>query len=316
MPIPFHPLELADKEAIKKMVHDSACRNCDLNFMNLFSWRFLYDTEVAVYKHWLLFRFKADGHNAYMAPVGNGDWRDIVTEMQTDAKALGHPFLMLGVCDTPVACLEEAMPGYFYAKADRNFSDYIYLRESLATLAGKKMQAKRNFANRFARLYPDYRFEPLQPSHFGECMELALRWTSEKHTPAEPSRYTWQAERQSIQTVFDHWDALDGQGGTIWIGNRLAAFTYGAPVNHDTFDICAEKADAAYEGIYATLCRDFARSIPPAYTYINREEDLGIDGLRQSKLSYHPYMLLHKYTVMTKHPMGAVPKPDSSLSFP
>ena len=122
MPIPFHPLELADKEAIRKMVHDSACRNCDLNFMNLFSWRFLYDTEVAVYKHWLLFRFKADGHNAYMAPVGNGDWRDIVTEMQADAKALGHPFLMLGVCDTPVACLEEAMPGYFYAKADRNFS--------------------------------------------------------------------------------------------------------------------------------------------------------------------------------------------------
>ena len=89
MPIPFHPLELADKEAIRKMVHDSACRNCDLNFMNLFSWRFLYDTEVAVYKHWLLFRFKADGHNAYMAPVGNGDWRDIVTEMQADAKALG-----------------------------------------------------------------------------------------------------------------------------------------------------------------------------------------------------------------------------------
>ena len=100
-----------------------------------------------------------------------------------------------------------------------------------------------------------------------------------------------------------HWNELDACGGVLRVNGQMVAFTYGAPVNHDTFDVCMEKADTNCEGAFAFINRSFVQSLPEKFIYINREDDLGIPGLRQSKLSYHPSLLLHKYTVMTRHPM-------------
>lgn len=299
----FTPLTLSHKETVRKYVCDTECRNCDLNFMNLMSWRFLYDTEVAVADGWLLFRFKAGGHNAYLAPVGRGgDLKAILGRLLADADAQGQPFLMLGVCEHTLTALDNAMPGYFYATADRAYTDYIYLRESLATLSGKKLQPKRNHANRFAAAWPDYTFGPLTPDDIGECLRLEERWTKQKVENSQLSSYA--DERRSMSYVLSHWDALGGMGGVLRVGGRMVAFTFGAPVNCDTFDVCVEKADVDFDGAYAVVNRDFARLIPPRYVYVNREEDLGIEGLRRAKLSYQPALLLHKYTVMTKHPFA------------
>lgn len=304
MPIPFHALSIHDKDLIRRSVRHTECRNCDLNFMNLLSWRFLYSTEVASHEDWLLFRFMADGHRAYLAPVGNGNWTSIMHQLLDDARQTGHPFLMLGVCENSLSQLEAAMPGYFFASADRNYTDYIYEREKLASLAGKKLQSKRNFTNRFADRHLGYEVLPLAAEHMDECLDLDLRWTANKTEETDVGRYTYEAERRSLLTVFDHWDELDGMGAVLKVDGRIVAFTYGAPVNEDTFDVCAEKADTAVEGSFAMINREFARMIPEQYRYINREEDLGIEGLRRAKLSYRPALLLHKYTVMTKHPLG------------
>lgn len=300
--IPFHPLTLADKTLVQQRVLHTDCRNCDLNFMNLVSWRFMYDTEVAEYGDFLLFRFKADGHRAYLAPVGDGDWGGVLHDLLDDAQSEGHPFLMLGVCENALAKLDVAMPGYFYATADRAYTDYIYSRTSLATLSGKKLQPKRNFANRFAREHPDYQASPLTEELIPECIELDLQWADNKETETDAGRYTYATERRSLLTAFEHWNELGGLGAVIRTEGKIVAFTYGAPINFDTFDVCVEKADTRYEGAFAVINRDFVRSLPEQYAYINREEDLGIEGLRRSKLSYHPQLLLHKYTVMTKHP--------------
>ena len=83
----------------------------------------------------------------------------------------------------------------------------------------------------------------------------------------------------------------------------LAVARAGAGVNNIPLDVCAEKADTRFEGVYPTICREFVHRLPPQFTLINREEDLGIEGLRKAKLSYCPHTLLHKFTVMTKHPM-------------
>ena len=99
MCISFHPLTPADKSLVQERVYHTECRNCDLNFMNLVSWRFMYDTEVALHRDFLLFRFKADGHLAYLAPVGTGNWKAVLHDMMADAAQLEHPFLMLGVCE-------------------------------------------------------------------------------------------------------------------------------------------------------------------------------------------------------------------------
>lgn len=299
--IPFHPLTLADKDIIVQSVYPTDNRDCNLSFINLISWSFLYHTEVALHKGWLLFRFKADGHNAYMSPIGQGDWKAIMQELIADSEQQGHPFLMFDVCERSFAMLDAAMPRCFYASADRNFTDYLYLRTKLATLSGKKLQAKRNFVNRFTAAHPDYTFESLNPSHFYECLRLDTLWAQEKTKETDAGDFTYESERCAMQTVFDHWAELEGRGGVIRVDGKIIAFTYGAPINSDTFDVCAEKADTSFEGAFATINRDFARSLPEQFIYLNREEDLGIEGLRHSKLSYHPELLLHKYTVTTKH---------------
>lgn len=104
--------------------------------------------------------------------------------------------------------------------------------------------------------------------------------------------------------VFEHWEELDSVGGCIFVDGQMAAFTFGAKINDTTFDVCVEKADTNYDGIYAVINRDFVRSLPPNFIFINREEDLGITGLRQAKLSYHPSILLHKYSAMERQPLS------------
>ena len=100
-----------------------------------------------------------------------------------------------------------------------------------------------------------------------------------------------------MRRVFKHWDTLQPLGGILLVEGRLVAFTFGGPINHDTFDVCVEKADLNYDGAYAVINREFVRSLPPQYSLINREEDLGLEGLRRAKQSYNPRILLDKYTV-------------------
>lgn len=291
----FHPLALTDCEAVRRQIHSTDCRNCDLNYMNLMSWRFVYQTELAFHQDWLVFRFKVDNAFAYLPPIGLGDWNDILLEVMADARAHNEEFRLMGVCPHSLERLNETMPDRFVWTSDRNYTDYIYLRESLAQLGGKKLQPKRNHINRFERLYPDYEFSPLTDDDFAECLMLAEKWRSEKED--EAVRQGALNEQGSLRFCFENWERLCGRGGVLRVGGKIVAFTYGAGINYDTFDVCMEKADVEYEGAFTMINREFVRSLPENYIYINREEDLGIEGLRRAKLSYQPHFLLHKHTV-------------------
>lgn len=291
----FRSLTLSDRDEVRRRVLTADCRNCDLNFMNLMSWRFLYDTELAVCDDWLLLRFRLNGRPAYLAPVGGGDWEHIMNVLLADADRQGHSFFMMGVCEHRLALIEQAMPGRFQPKADPAYADYIYLRSSLSELSGKALQPKRNHINRFLKLYPDYEYLPLTADLFEECLALDAQWAD--HKSGDNAWLSYADERRSVEYVLSHWAELDGQGGALRVDGRLVAFTYGAPINYDTFDVCVEKADTAYEGAYALINREFARRIPEQYVYVNREEDLGVEGLRRAKASYRPERLLQKYTL-------------------
>ena len=109
-----------------------------------------------------------------------------------------------------------------------------------------------------------------------------------------------QDERRFMTAALQHMDQLDIQGGVLYVGGKIVAFTFGAPINQETFDTCVEKADTDIEGAYAMINYEFANHIPEQYVYINREEDLGLEGLRRAKLSYHPEILLEKYVAELK----------------
>ena len=298
----FRRITLADKEVIQGFTFTSSSHNCDLNFMNLCSWQFLYNTEYAVVGSWLVFRFYTDGHLAYMLPRQKGDPQEILSLMLDDSRRLEHPFLMLGVCENFIPQIDRAMPEFFHFSHDRDYTDYIYDRDALASLAGKRLQPKRNHVNKFVKAYPDYVFRSITPDIIPLCRELEVKWKETKKGDEEDADY--ENERRSMNFVFDHWDELDAIGGCIFVGGKLVAFTFGAKINDITFDVCVEKADTEYDGAYAVINRDFVRSLPENIRLINREEDLGIAGLRQAKLSYQPSILLHKYTVMERRPLS------------
>lgn len=289
----FKPITLADKEIIQAFTLNGTNNNCDLSFANLCSWCFLYGTEYDVYNGWLVLRFTSDEHLFYMMPLGSGDLCTIIDAMEADARSLNHALCILGISESMRAMIEETLPDRFHFSYSRDYADYIYLREDLVTLRGKKLQPKRNHVNKFLRLYPNYRFEPLTTAHVPECLSFEKLWESANQTPEEIT--SLEAERRSMTFALEHFDELDLRGGILTVDGKMCAFTYGAPINADTFDVCFEKADINFEGSYAMINNAFAKTIPEQYTYINREEDLGLEGLRRAKLSYQPHKLLLKY---------------------
>ncbi len=287
----FKDVTLADKEIIQSFTLNSWRRNCDLSFSNLCSWRFMYDTQFAIIDNFLVFRFHADGELTYMMPVGEGNQTEVLKIMIEDARKQGRPFQMMGVCVGTKDEIERIMPGQFEFASDRNYADYIYLRSDLATLKGKKYQPKRNHINKFMRTYPDHEYKPITPELVPECLALEAEWCKANNCHEQEALV---AERKSLTYALNHFEELGLIGGILHVNGQIVAFTFGTPINNHTFDVCIEKANADIDGAYAMINYQFANHIPEQYTYINREEDLGIEGLRKAKLSYHPEILLEK----------------------
>ena len=309
--IKFHDVKTTDRELIQSYTLCGDRMNCDLSFANIISWRFLYNTQIAEVDGFLVFRFYTGHHLAYMAPVWKCKWDEamrerfaaVIRQMRDDAITLGHPFLMLGVCSYMVSVLEETFPDTFFIKPDRDHFDYIYTREKLATLSGKKLQGKRNHCNKFRKSYPNYEYRPLTKEMIPECIAVEENWRAVTKEDNEDTEELSE-ELRSMTRVFDLWDEIGAIGGTIWVDGKLIAFTFGCPITDKVFDVCVEKADTAYEGAFSIINQEFAQHLPEQYEYMNREEDLGLEGLRYAKLSYKPDILLEKSVVMEKYPLA------------
>lgn len=299
MKIPFKPITIDDKEIITSFTLPSNYRNCDYSFANICSWRFLYDSEYAVVDGCLLIRFWIEDKTrvAYMTPTGQGNLKQAIELLEADSLEHGHPLCMLGVTSDAKEELEKAIPGGFFYIPERNYSDYIYLREDLAGLRGKKYQSKRNHINNFNKKYT-YEYIPITPELVPECLQLEGKWYKANQDYIDEE--DMNDERHSMTYALNHYNELGLIGGGICVDNQIVAFAFGAPINHNTFGVHVEKADINYEGAYAVINKEFASRLPAAYLYVNREEDLGVPGLRQAKLSYNPVILLEKSAAIKK----------------
>lgn len=328
--IKFKDLSTSDRALIQRFTLYGERQNCDLSFSNLISWRFLYNTQFAVIDDYLVFRFHTGRHLAYMMPIPkpqvmeDGSYRvkpcdecsvKVIRTIRDDSIAMGHPFLMLGVCNYMVDLIEQSFPDTFTIEPNRNFADYIYTRDKLINLSGKKLQSKRNHINKFKSLYPQYTYRPLTEDLIPQCLELEKQWrkVSKDDTDEQDLDESLSIELRSMTRAFHRWDRLGLTGGTIWVDDKLVAFTFGCPINQTTFDVCVEKADVNYEGAFSIINQEFVKHLPEQYCYINREEDMGNEGLRRAKLSYHPDILLEKNTVMEKHPLREFEDQDRIL---
>ena len=301
--ISFKDIELSDRELITRYTQNSPRRNCDLSFSNLCSWRFLYNTQFAILDGYLLLKFWVEEELVYMMPIGNGDLKKVLEALIEDAHQEGKPFCLLGICSGMCSELETFMPGKFQFTADRDYADYLYHRTDLATLSGKKLQAKRNHVNKFKRTY-NYEYTPITPDRIQECLELEAIWCKANNCDQHEGTGN---ERRALVYALHHFDELGLMGGILHVDGKIVAFTFGMPINQDTFGVHVEKADTSIDGAYAMINHEFAKHIPEQYIYINREEDLGIEGLRKAKLSYQPAIILDKYMACLKgEPMEAI----------
>lgn len=294
--IPFKDLTLQDKETITDYTMNSHRRNCDLSFSNLCSWRFLYDTQFAEVDGFLVLKFRAGEKLAYMTPVGEGDLKKVIVALEENAREEREDFCMLGVTPDMKEEIEAVMPGRFTFMANRNYADYIYLRTGLASLTGKKYQSKRNHINKFKKMY-SYEYVPLSPEHIQECLRLEAEWCKTNHCEEQEGMLN---ERRAIIYALNHFEKLGLTGGLLRVDGKIVAFTFGMPINRDTFGVHVEKAHTDIDGAYAAINYEFANHIPEQYTYVNREEDLGIEGLRKAKLSYQPVIILEKSEVRSR----------------
>lgn len=293
----FRDIDISDKMRIDAALSASQFMGCEYSFANNMAWRRLAGSKISFYKDfYLCCAFDtADGVPHFILPAGTGSYKDVIDEMMRFTDTLAVPLIITGITDDFLPTLNELYPDKFTVTPDRDSSDYIYYSSDLIGLSGKKYHGKRNHLARFKELGCEY--SPITERDFDDCITFGAVAYNNK---AAESDHSFVAEQFAINTYFNFFDELGLSGGVIRKDGVLAAFTIGEGLNRDTFCVHIEKADTQYNGIYAGINNCFARDAAISYKFINREEDLGLEGLRKSKLSYRPAFILNKNTVTFK----------------
>ena len=295
----FHPLSLADKEFIDAIAAAENSRSADFVFGNMFLWNGKYRQSVCRHGDRLMVRAEGEHLPIFPFPVGSGDLESAIRALLDYTREEGYSLVLRGVELHHKEQLENLFPGHFSFVHDRDYDDYIYSAEKLSSLSGKKLHGKRNHINRFEASYPDHRFEPLTPEHFPGCIALLDEWSS----LVSEGEHLVSDEREAIELAFENYDALGLMGGALFVGDQLAAFTIGEQISSDTFNVHFEKARGDIDGAYPMINREFVRYVLselPHIRYVNREDDMGLENIRKSKLSYRPEMILEKYSAHWK----------------
>lgn len=290
--IDFKPLTLAHRQQLEKYLLDGAERGCEYSFANLYLWGRQQMAEAA--GHLVLFS-QFSRRTVYPYPVGTGDKTAVLEALMADARERGIPCRITGLNQDNIALIEEKFPGQFRFHCDRDSYDYVYDIHDLADLKGRKYQKKRNHFNRFRDAFPHYTTEPLSEANIDEVRSLTDRWYAQKLL--ENPQGDYHMERAALTKALNHYTQLGMEGLVLRDGADVLAFTLGSFLSPDTFDIHFEKASPEAESAYPVINCEFARYLRakyPSLAFLNREDDLGLEGLRKAKLSYYPHHLVEK----------------------
>ena len=268
-------------------------KGCEYSFVNLSIWG---RQRVAFLNGFLVLQSQFDRRSVYPFPLGQGEILPVLEAIMHDARERGIPCCFTGLNQEECDLLQQYFPGKFRIQPDRNGFDYIYSIDDLAELKGRKFQKKRNHLNRFRENHPNWRTEPLTDAHLPAVRELLHDWYAHRQQVDPHGNYA--LERIALDRALSCPDRLDLEGLVLLDGHRLLAFTLGSRLSEDTYDVHFEKAREDVDGAYTAINQQFAfhlREKHPEVRFLDREEDMGLEGLRKSKLSYNPVRLTEKY---------------------
>lgn len=281
----FRKITLADRPRLHDFFSRADGHGSEYSFVNLSGWG---DQQVAFADDAPLIFSRFGDWTAYLYPLKV----DLLPLLKQDARERGVPFRLWGLTAQEAAALD---PSEFSVRPMRDSFDYVYDIERLCELHGKKLQSKRNHCNRFEAEHPDFQILPLTEALLPQCRAFTERWYASHEGVTEDD---YAGERRAVSLAFDRFSSLCMEGLALFAEGELYAFCMGNRIRTDTFDVNFEKALADVNGAYPMINRAFARAIREKYpevVYLNREDDMGIEGLRRAKESYHPDILLEKY---------------------
>lgn len=291
--IDFHRASLSDKAPYDELLLSAPERGCEYSFANIYMWG---RQEIAFLDGCVAFFSHFQGKTLYPYPIGPGDKRAVLEAILQDAKDRGIPCRLTGMTGADRGEVEGWFPGRFAFLGARDNYDYVYSIDALADLRGRKLQKKRNHFNRFQAAHPDYRIEPLNCENFSRAQHMVNDWYLARRQTDPHGDYF--LESLAMAKAFRQYGPLAMEGIVLLDGDTVLAVTMGSRMAEDTFDIHFEKAREDVDGAYPAINCEFARYLRlkyPGVKFLNREDDMGLEGLRKAKLSYHPDHMIEKH---------------------
>lgn len=295
--VDFREISINDKACFDGYLKKYNPQISEMTFTNFFMWRNFYKFRFAEINEMLCVISVADNSSPFaFIPVGNVENIEVFHDT---VEKLRQYFLSKG-WTLEFRRVEENELGFFNGIIrpenivfDRSSSDYVYLLSDLTHLSGKRFDGKRNHINKFKKLYT-YEYVTLDSSNIEDCKRIMQDWCNERSCEDHKDLY---CEKLANFEVLDNYEALGCKGALIKVNDRFEAFTVGETLNNDTVVIHIEKAKNAIHGLYTFINQQFCEKEWQNAVYVNREQDLGVEGLRKAKLSYNPVKMVNKYIV-------------------
>lgn len=295
--IDFKKVTLEDKYWMDNLIKKANYEGSNFNFSNIYLWDNSFSQSVAEVDGFLVIKHINKNGMFYAAPLGDGELKKVVLSLKADAAERGEAFALKGLLADTVIQLKELFGNdTFTFTPNRDRFDYVYNIEKLCSLSGKKLQSKRNHINKFIEANT-WSFENITCNNILYCKEMSDKWFAE--TLDDNDEHSLKDEHIAIDRAFEHYFDLGLEGGFLSANGKVVAYTFGEQLTDDMYVIHFEKAFKEINGAYPMVNREFSRYIFNRYSnirHINREEDMGLEGLRRAKLSYRPDFFVEKYT--------------------
>ncbi|MFI3209723.1 MAG: phosphatidylglycerol lysyltransferase domain-containing protein [Peptostreptococcaceae bacterium] len=276
---------------------------CEYCFSTLFMWQHAYKTSYFIEGDFAVIMAEDEGHSFSILPLcKKEDLERVIEFVMKHFEENNEKIYFKGITKDILDIMKEKHNDKFEYIEERDLFDYIYDADVLRELKGKKIRNKRNHINYFLSEYSErFYYKRLEKENFEECIELLKKWSVQKEETVGTDS-SMDDELEGINKLFDNYDALKDtlKVGGVYVDDTLEAFTIGEKLNPNMAVIHIEKANSNIRGLYPYINQQFLVNEFSDVEFVNREEDLGIEGLRKAKLSYYPIRFVEKYTIKEK----------------
>ncbi len=288
----FEKITLESAPILRPYLQKSVNRLCDFSVGGTVMWRNAHNIQYAIYEDALYMKLNVyDGKTVFTRPIGK-PFAETYENLARFCAATGDKLVLINVSNEEKNELVRMFPEAEVV-FERDFSDYIYLREDMASFKGKRYSGQRNHINRFMNENANWQFEEIGHHNLAEIKEYFEKYNAE----IDKEALSAIAERDGVRDVLDNFDAYGFFGEALRVNGEIAGFFLCEAI-FDTLIVHIEKCNRNITGAYQMLAKEeAAKYCVGELKYVNREDDAGDEGLRKSKLSYHPFCIAEKYTI-------------------